>query len=362
MTDETIAAACHSWLNISFCSANTTFLMTMQNITSLNVKPAANTIDTDHSVQRRESEDAPTCHESSIMTNLIYNASPFLFPCTIEYSLICAVILYEMWKNVKSIPDIERQRRNSIKPLTAESVSAHHFSVDCSRAHRGMFGGIMVIVLTIICLIMYFVLHDQPDYKRTAIAEVIYCEMVLYILTLGAVLSAFLSLRDVKFIRKLNDFHSSTVTLDCTLLILAQTGVYLYGSFSIIGCFFALLDSVEGKVEEMCAEILCVLQTSLQTLFILNACWRRCKGAQQQRTKPGREMVTFLLVANMSLWIIYTLIKGRAQFRPTHLDIYGGWAWTVITHVSMPLAIFYRFHSSICLFEIWKSVYKSKEY
>lgn len=73
-------------------------------------------------------------------------------------------------------------------------------------------------------------------------------------------------------------------------------------------------------------------------------------------------MVTFLLVANMSLWFINTLIKSRAGFRPTHLGFYGIWAWTVITHVSMPLAIFYRFHSSICLFEIWKSVYKAKEH
>lgn len=73
-------------------------------------------------------------------------------------------------------------------------------------------------------------------------------------------------------------------------------------------------------------------------------------------------MVTFLLVANMSLWIINTLIKSRASFRPTHLKFYGIWAWTVITHVSMPLAIFYRFHSSICLFEIWKSVYKAKDH
>lgn len=259
---------------------NITFLPGTQNIT--------NAINVDHFVQRRHSETVSPCHESTIMSNLIYNASPFLFPCTIEYSLICAVILYEMWKSVKSIPNIERTRRNSIKPTTAQPVSAHQFSVDCSRAHRGMFGGIMVIVLTIICLIMYFVLHDQPDYKRTAIAEVIYCETVLYILTLGAVFSAFLSLRDVKFFRKINDFHSNTVSLDNTLLILAQTGVYLYSSFSIIGCFFALLDSIEGSVEELCAEILCVLQTSLQTLFILNASWRRCKGAQQQRNKPVR--------------------------------------------------------------------------
>lgn len=104
-----------------------------------------------------------------------------------------------------------------------------------------------------------------------------------------------------------------------------------------MGCFFALLDNIDGSIEELCAETLCLLQTSFQTLFVLNASWRRCKGVQQQRNKPGREMVTFLLVANMSLWIIYTLIKGRAEFRPTHIRIFGGWAWTIITHVSESL-------------------------
>lgn len=165
-----------------------------------------------------------------------------------------------MFKNVKSIPNIEKHRRNSIKQSILPPVSAHQFSVDCSRAHRGMFGGIMVIVLTIISLIMYFVLHDQADYKRTAIAEVIYCEIILYIITTLAVLSAFLSMRDLKFLRKTNDFHSSTVSLDCTLLILAQTGVYLYGSFSIIGCFFALLDDIDGSAEALSAETFCLLQ------------------------------------------------------------------------------------------------------
>lgn len=206
------------------------------------------------------------CSESTIMSTLIQNASPFLFPCTIEYSLICAVILYEMWKNVKSIPNIERQRRNSIKP-SMQRENVHHFSVDCSRAHRGMFGGIMVIVLTIICLIMYFVFRDEPNYEKTAISEVVYCEMVLYVLTTGAVLSAVITMRDLKFVRKTNDHHVSTVKLDCTLLVLAQTGVYLYGLLIIIGCYFAWLDQLDGGKEGLCAEIMCLVQTSLQTLF-----------------------------------------------------------------------------------------------
>lgn len=42
-----------------------------------------------------------SCKRSNVMGALVQNASPFLFPCTIEYSLICAVILYEMWKEVR---------------------------------------------------------------------------------------------------------------------------------------------------------------------------------------------------------------------------------------------------------------------
>uniref|UniRef100_A0AAG5DJT8 Otopetrin n=1 Tax=Anopheles atroparvus TaxID=41427 RepID=A0AAG5DJT8_ANOAO len=317
-----------------------------------------------HTVVRRsagETGEYVDCQRTNIMGSLVQNVSPFLFPCTIEYSLICAVILYEMWKKVKTIAEIDRTRRSSIKVQTAGgSKSAHHFSVDCSRAHRGMFGGILLTVLTIICLIMYFVLYDEPGYEYFAIQEVTIAETLMYTVTAVAVVVAMLKMRDLKYQRRKNDHHAGSISLDCTLLVLAQTGVYVYGMFSIVGSYFSMQQDVVGSREALVAELFSLIQTSIQTLFILNAVWRRCRGAQQNRTKPGREIVTFLLVANMAMWFINTLIKGRASFRPSHLDFFGTWAWTVITHVSMPLAIFYRFHSTICLFEIWKSTYKVK--
>lgn len=42
-------------------------------------------------------------------------------------------------------------------------TALHHFSVDCSHAHRGLFAGILVIVITIISLIMFFVLVNNPN-------------------------------------------------------------------------------------------------------------------------------------------------------------------------------------------------------
>lgn len=289
------------------------------NFTESILKAENLTVNLSHEIVKRSvkhSQEYIDCQRTKIMGSLVQNASPFLFPCTIEYSLICAVILYEMWKKVRSLPDIERSRRNSQKHA---HKSAHHFSIDCARAHRGMFAGILVIVLTIIALIMYFVLHDLPDYQALAIEEVTITEILMYTVCSIALVAAVIKMRDLKYHKNLNEHHASTVSLDCTLLVLAQTGVYVYAMFSIMGCYFSMVDNHPGGQDGLIAEILSLIQTSIQTLFILNASWRRCKGQQQNREKPGRQIVTFLLVANMSMWFINTLIKGRASFRPTHV-------------------------------------------
>lgn len=145
------------------------------------------------------------------------------------------------------------------------------------------------------------------------------------------------------------------LSLDTSLLILAQAGVYMYSMFSLIGCYFTTKD-----LTTILTETLNLLQTTIQTLFVLDAWSRRSRTALQHRRKPGRQLVTFLLIVNMAVWIINSLEKNRAQFRPKYLNFFGVWAWTIITHVSMPLVIFYRFHSTICLFEIWKKSYKLK--
>ena len=83
-------------------------------------------------------------------------------------------------------------------------------------------------------------------------------------------------------------------------------------------------------------------------------------SARQLRDKPGREVVTFLLICNLALWSIHVFETSRSDAHPHQLHFFGFWAWTIISHVSMPLAIFYRFHSTVCLCEIWKRAYKYK--
>ena len=52
----------------------------------------------------RRSTSSYHCSRSSVVGMLVQKSSAYLFPCTIEYSLICAVTLYEMWKDIKILP------------------------------------------------------------------------------------------------------------------------------------------------------------------------------------------------------------------------------------------------------------------
>ena len=43
-----------------------------------------------------------------------------------------------------------------------------------------------------------------------------------------------------------------------------------------------------------------------------------------------------------------------------HCRFYGLLAWGIISRISLPLLIFYRFHSCVVLVEIWKNTYRTK--
>jgi hypothetical protein len=123
------------------------------------------------------------CRRTNIMGSLVQDASPFLFPCTIEYSLICAAILYVMWKNIGPAREVDAEESTRLQQQQVVHTgkrSPHHYSVDCARAHKGLFVGILALVLTIISLILFFVLISRPELVALAVTEVNVCELALY--------------------------------------------------------------------------------------------------------------------------------------------------------------------------------------
>jgi hypothetical protein len=116
-----------------------------------------------------------------MMGNVVQDASQFLFPCAIEYSLICAAILYVMWKNVSMSEDDGGiySRSNSAGSATGRR-SRHQYSVDCAKANKGLFAGIFVLVGIIISLIIFYALINNHNFKALAIMEVAVSRLLLF--------------------------------------------------------------------------------------------------------------------------------------------------------------------------------------
>ena len=130
------------------------------------------------------------CKRSNLMGDVVQDASQFLFPCAIEYSLICAAILYVMWTNdsKSSSGDINYKRSSILNGSAAGRRSRNQYSVDCAKANKGLFGGIFVLVSTIISLILFFALINNPSYRVVAILEVGVVRFLLFCSALIATL------------------------------------------------------------------------------------------------------------------------------------------------------------------------------
>ena len=87
---------------------------------------------------------------------------------------------------------------------------------------------------------------------------------------------------------------------------------------------------------------------------------RRCSNtAAAQRKMRGRNTIAFLIVANLAVYIMETLLIRSYDYQENKIEFYGPDMWTVLSHMTLPICIFYRFHSAVALVDIWTSAYKS---
>lgn len=256
-----------------------------------------------------------------------------------------------MWRNI-SRPEPEPNEAVVRAELHPFKRSPHHYSVDCAGAHKGLFVGILMLVLTIISLIIFFVLITKPEFTQFAVTEVNICELVLYGSTTIATLVGMLQVRTLHYdstrsfsLGKLINitalivatnqiFFFDVLSTDDILLVGAQTGSFLYSTFTIIG---AHLTHEKNTILILITAMASLVETAFQTMFILDASRRSAATPDHIRKKPGRELVTFLLVSNLAMWAINTLEKSRAESHPLQLHFYGLWAWTILSHVASPL-------------------------
>ena len=252
-----------------------------------------------------------------------------------------------MWKNIgrKGISQDQEELREA-------KAKAQRVSLDCTGSSRGLFLGILVLVAVVITVITFFVLVRSQDGNEAAVMLEHLSEIVIYIVTSLAVILAFYKMHALRFL------PGKEMDLEQKLIIISLAGIYIFSLLSIIAAAF-----IPGKTQSLLiivSSVMRMFQATIQTVFILNSLHRCAHLKEHEKQKPGREFVTFLLMVNIAMWIINTFEVQQSEANPVQIEFYGILPWNIFTHISSPLAIFYRFHSTVCLSNIWKHAWKRK--
>ncbi len=277
------------------------------------------------------------------------DAAPFLYPCAVEFCLISAAILYKMYHNVGA----------SLKSSGHICPEKHKMGMECHKANTGLFVGLFVFTLTTIGAFVFLLYKVKLNpLTDTVTIFVYYCsDIALTGIAILAVSIAFFQINKLFFTGEVQN------KFDQNLLLLAIAGYYLLLMFMTIPAIIRVtMPNVVGLLAKFqCAlSLVSFVQATLQVVFIVDGLRRRAVSSHDLKQKPGRSIVTFLLICNLAMWVVNTFELRAAHISPLLAGFYGSLPWTIVMHLCFPLAIFFRFHSAICLSDIWLQTYKSK--
>ncbi|RWS05055.1 otopetrin-2-like protein, partial [Dinothrombium tinctorium] len=288
------------------------------------------------------------CQREDIVGSVLAESSPYLYPFIIEYSLICAAFLYVMWKTIGlhqyfatnsfSLPTQKTEDAAGENLITSHPCRSKN-SFSCVDSKKGLFIGLLLLVISVTSLIVFFVLLHHRTLHLLAILISDLSQSLLLLLCCIASVAAYIEIRKLRF--QTDNQNSAESGLRDILLKASAFGLYIYSLFGVIAGVLKISSPQHFAV--FLTSILTFIQVTLQSILIEDVVFRKRVSSDN----PGRQLITFLLISNITLWIIYTFEMQKVEASPVQLDIFGFTTWTLIVRITLPLSIFYRFHSAI---------------
>ncbi|KAL0273350.1 UNVERIFIED_CONTAM: hypothetical protein PYX00_006039 [Menopon gallinae] len=311
------------------------------------------------------------CLNTNSLGQLWTSSMPFLYPFIIQFSLIAAAVTFVMGQKVaKDRLFFQKQKKagmidNKTAALPTIYDNIGSWGVDCNRASKGLFLGLLCLVVGVVVIIIFLVVKEDEDFPTDTI----------FWLTNGTLLvilsiAIFMNVIGLAQIRKLSVIGRKMTKLDNILSVISMLGVQLYGTFGILvgAVGLALDDSSDSHFltsnQKRHAMLLFlsvaqILQATMQSSLISEGIRRTSLTRNQILTKPARQIITFLLFSNAVLWAFDTFVVHSWMSQELQLRFYGVLVWGVISRIGLPLLVFFRFHSCVLLLEIWKRSYQS---
>lgn len=101
-----------------------------------------------------------------------------------------------------------------------------------------------------------------------------------------------------------------SVDLEEAQEIFSLFGIFSFGIFRLLAFRFSPSRSIYNYLL-LANAILSMIQSLIQTIFILFGNKKRSTNGLEQKKKPGREQITYLILANLSLWLLHTITRTK---------------------------------------------------
>lgn len=303
---------------------------------------------------------------------------PYLHPFSIELNIILASVWFVVWTNVGKSAESETKTGLILELGNKEAHSELHrvqeeisedrntgaidvsyrsnisINIDLHASNIGFFCGLLMLLIIIISTILFFTTIKKESYRDVGIYIYTVQFGLLTLCSLIATPMAFWKTSGLNVVRVAH-MDNSTTAMDDLLLVLPLPFYFVHHLLSI----YAELNN--GSANSIIMSIIYLMQfvqITFQTPFIIDGL-RRCSNENHLRyKKPGKGLVTFSLIINVTLWILKTFeIKSVDKYHSMP-QYFGMFVWMVILDTCLPLMLFYRFHSSVCLSQIWKNAYE----
>jgi len=281
-------------------------------------------------------------------------AVPYLYPFMIEYALIGASVALIMSKHIgKPKLDVETYPKNMRKP----NPKSFWAKADFTNSTKGVVLGCLVLVAAIVNLSTFFGLdgHEQSKDHAELLSKISNSLMNTF-----GIVACLIGIERIQRLDHKLESKEESFDLDETLLRFGSLFTFLYSTFTIItGSFNAHIENFPNEVFVLNG-VLEILQIILQVIFIHNL-KERVLPESLREEKPGRQVTAFLFLFNVSQWLVYTFEIQKVRASLVEAKFYGFMPWVIIRRVTLPLAVFFRFHSSVVSIELWKEVYYVEE-
>ncbi|KAK9710740.1 Otopetrin [Popillia japonica] len=294
------------------------------------------------------------CDGEAGMAIIYQNFSPILYPFSVEFNILMVGIIYMLWSNIanckQSFEHNDKAAENARDcesdfeeaPEKESNITIH---VDCHSSSRGIFGGIVIIIVLIVTIILFFVASSDERFEEMGTTINRATMLAVQCIALIAVVWAY------TYTAKLDINTHDIPPLDDVLLYVAVPMFYLNLIFSMAAAIY--FDN--GLFATYL--LIMTIQIVVQTTFIVDGLRRSSNCRETRLKKPGRELIVFLIITNAALWVTMTF-EVSAYLLDDRYEFYGRVLWSILGHVWLPLMMFYRFHASACLADMWKYCYE----